>query len=134
MKLSSKSMTAIKMFIDLGEHYEQGFVSLVDIAKRKELSKKFLEQIVPLFKNNNLLICNRGNQGGYKLAKSPNQITLKDIIYLTENNLVEKSDNNGSIDTILNEVDNLLDNYFSNLSLTKLVELEKESYSNNYFI
>lgn len=134
MKLSSKSMTAIKMFIDLGEHYEQGFVSLVDIAKRKELSKKFLEQIVPLFKNNNLLICNRGNQGGYKLAKSPNQITLKDIIYLTENNLVEKSDNNGSIDTVLNEVDNLLDNYFSNLSLTKLVELEKESYSNNYFI
>ena len=122
------------MFIDLGEHYEQGFVSLVDIAKRKELSKKFLEQIVPLFKNNNLLICNRGNQGGYKLAKSPNQITLKDIIYLTENNLVEKSDNNGSIDTVLNEVDNLLDNYFSNLSLTKLVELEKESYSNNYFI
>ena len=134
MKLSSKSMTAIKMFIDLGEHYEQGFVSLVDIAKRKELSKKFLEQIVPLFKNNNLLICNRGNQGGYKLAKSPNQITLKDIIYLTENNLVEKSDNNGSIDTVLNEVDNLLDNYFSNLSLSKLVELEKESYSNNYFI
>ena len=55
MKLSSKSITAIKMFIDLGEHYEEGYISLVDIAKRKELSKKFLEQIVPLFKNNNLL-------------------------------------------------------------------------------
>ena len=83
------------MFIDLGEHYDQGFVSLVDIAKRKELSKKFLEQIVPLFKNNNLLICNRGNQGGYKLAKSPNQITLKDIVYLTENNLLENNETNG---------------------------------------
>lgn len=134
MKLSSKSITAIKMFIDLGEHYEEGFVSLVDIAKRKELSKKFLEQIVPLFKNNNLLICNRGNQGGYKLAKSPNQITLKDIVYLTENNLVESNDGNGSIDSVLNEVDNLLDKYFSNVSLTKLIELEKESYYNNYSI
>ena len=134
MKLSSKSITAIKMFIDLGEHYDQGFVSLVDIAKRKELSKKFLEQIVPVFKNNNLLICNRGNQGGYKLAKSPNQITLKDIVYLTENSLNESNENNGSIDSVLNEVDNLLDKYFSNVSLTKLIELEKESYLNNYSI
>ena len=122
------------MFIDLGEHYDEGFISLVDIAKRKELSKKFLEQIVPLFKNNNLLICNRGNQGGYKLAKSPNKITLKDIVYLTENSLNESNENNGSIDVVLDEVDNLLDKYFSNVSLTKLIELEKESYSNNYFI
>ena len=134
MKLSSKSITAIKMFIDLGEHYDQGFVSLVDIAKRKELSKKFLEQIVPLFKNNNLLICNRGNQGGYKLAKSPNQITLKDIVYLTENNLMENNENNGSIDSVLSDVDNLLNIYFSSISLTKLIELEKESYLNSYSI
>ena len=134
MKLSSKSITAIKMFIDLGEHYDQGFVSLVDIAKRKELSKKFLEQIVPIFKNNNLLICNRGNQGGYKLAKSPNQITLKDIVYLTENNLMENNENNGSIDSVLNDVDNLLNKYFSSISLTKLIELEKESYLNSYSI
>ena len=122
------------MFIDLGEHYDQGFVSLVDIAKRKELSKKFLEQIVPLFKNNNLLICNRGNQGGYKLAKSPNQITLKDIVYLTENNLMENNENNGSIDSVLNDVDNLLNKYFSSITLAKLIELEKESYLNNYSI
>ena len=134
MKLSSKSITAIKMFIDLGEHYEEGFVSLVDIAKRKELSKKFLEQIVPLFKNNNLLVCNRGNQGGYKLAKSPNQITLKDIVYITENNRSEINDSNGSIDAVLHEIDNLIDNYFSSISLTKLVELEKESYANTYSI
>ena len=122
------------MFIDLGEHYDQGFVSLVDIAKRKELSKKFLEQIVPLFKNNNLLICNRGNQGGYKLAKSPNQITLKDIVYLTENNLLENNENTGSIDSVLNDVDNLLNKYFSSISLAKLIELEKESYLNSYSI
>ena len=43
MKLSSKTITAIKMFIDLGEQYENGFISLKDIAQRKDLSKKFLE-------------------------------------------------------------------------------------------
>ena len=134
MKLSSKSITAIKMFIDLGEHYEEGFISLLDIAKRKDLSKKFLEQIVPLFKKNDLLICSRGNQGGYRLAKSPNQISLKDIIYLTENGLNKNSNNDASIDAVMDEVDNLLDNYFTSISLSKLMELEKESYSNNYFI
>ena len=134
MKLSSKSITAIKMFIDLGEHYEEGFISLVDIAKRKELSKKFLEQIVPLFKSNNLLICNRGNQGGYRLAKSPNDISLKDIIYITENNLTKNSTNDGPIDIVLNEVDDLLDNYFTNVSLNKLIELQADSYLNNYII
>ena len=46
MKLSSKSITAIKMFIDLGEHYEEGFISLIDIAKRKDLSKKFRDNII----------------------------------------------------------------------------------------
>ena len=50
MKLSSKSLTAIKMFIDLGEHYEEGFITLNDIANRKDVSKKFLEQIVILYK------------------------------------------------------------------------------------
>ena len=134
MKLSSKSITAIKMFIDLGEHYEEGFISLVDIAKRKELSKKFLEQIVPLFKNNNLLICNRGNHGGYRLAKSPNDISLKDIIYITENNLTKNSTNDGPIDIVLDEVDDLLDNYFTNVSLNKLIELQADSYLNNYII
>lgn len=134
MKLSSKTITAIKMFIDLGEHYEEGFISLLDISKRKDLSKKFLEQIVPLYKSNGLLIGGRGNQGGYKLSKNPNSITLKDIIYATENNLSKSESQNNTLDLVISGVDNLLDNYFSSISLSKLVEDELESYVNNYCI
>ena len=79
------------MFIDLGEHYEEGYISLVDIANRKDLSKKFLEQIVPLYKSNDLLLGNRSNQGGYRLSKAPNQISLKDIVSISELSL-EKTD------------------------------------------
>lgn len=134
MKLSSKTITAIKMFVDLGEHYEEGFISLLDISKRKDLSKKFLEQIVPLYKSNGLLIGGRGNQGGYKLSKNPNSITLKDIIYVTENNLSKSESQNTTLDLVISGVDNLLDNYFSSISLSKLVEDELESYVNNYCI
>ena len=134
MKLSSRTTTAIKMFIDLGEHYEEGFISLVDIAKRKELSKKFLEQIVPLYKSNNLLLGNRGNQGGYRLAKAPNQISLKDIVYISELALEKTNYIDPTIKGIADNVDSLLDNYFSNLTLDKLVEMEQSLYSNNYSI
>ena len=134
MKLSSKTITAIKMFIDLGEQYENGFISLKDIAQRKDLSKKFLEQIVPSYKNAGLLLINRGNQGGYKLAKSPNQISLKDIIYIQENNLTKESVGFAPIDKAIEKADDLLDDYFSKISLAKLIEDQRESYLNDYSI
>ena len=134
MKLSSKTVTAIKMFIDLGEQYENGFISLKDIAQRKDLSKKFLEQIVPSYKNAGLLLGNRGNQGGYKLAKSPNQISLKDIIYIQENNLARELIDFASIDSAINKADILLEDYFSKISLVKLIEDQRESYLNDYSI
>ena len=134
MKLSSKTITAIKMFIDLGEQYDNGFISLKDIAQRKDLSKKFLEQIVPSYKNAGLLLINRGNQGGYKLAKSPNQISLKDIIYIQENNLTKESVGFAPIDNAIEKADDLLDDYFSKISLAKLIEDQRESYLNDYSI
>ena len=134
MKLSSKTITAIKMFIDLGEHYEEGFTSLVDIAKRKDLSKKFLEQIVPVYKNNGLLLCSRGNQGGYRLSKSPNAISLKDIIYVSESGLSKENVDYAPIDNFLNEIDKHLELYLEKKMLSKLIEDAGESYINNYII
>lgn len=134
MKLSSKTITAIKMFIDLGEHYEEGYISLVDIANRKELSKKFLEQIVPLYKVSGLLLGTRGNQGGYRLAKSPNEVTLKDIIYVSEIGLGKENVGYAPIDDFLNQIDKHLEIYLEKKTLANLIESANESYSNNYII
>ena len=134
MKLSAKTISAIKMFIDLGEHYEEGYISLVDIANRKDLSKKFLEQIVPLYKNSGLILGTRGNQGGYRLAKAPNKISLKDIIYITENGLSKGNTGYAPIDNFLNDIDKHLDIYLEKTTLSKLIEEAKDSYSNSYCI
>ena len=134
MKLSSKTITAIKMFIDLGEHYQDGFISLKDVAERKDISKKFLEQIVPIYKNNGLLLGNRGNQGGYRLAKKPQDINMKEIIYTLENDFNKQETGSTPINIMINKADDMLDNYFSNISLVELVEKQKESYSYNYSI
>ena len=134
MKLSSESLTAIKMFVDLGEHYQDDFISLVDIASRKEVSKKFLEQIVVPYKKAGLLIGSRGNQGGYKLAKAPHLITLKEIIEVSENSLFEKQNEGNLIKEILKELDQRIDDYFSSITLSSLVDKQIASYSNNYYI
>ena len=134
MKISSKGLTAIKLFIDLGEQSDEGFVSLIDVSKRKEVSKKFLEQIVVLYKNEGLLIGNRGNQGGYKLAKPANQISLKDILYVSENFIAPLNYNASHIDEIFQKLDTLLDDYLSSVTLDKLIEKQRESYSNSYVI
>ena len=134
MKLSSKSITAIKMFIDLGEHYSESYISLLDISKRKDISKKFLEQIVPLYKNAGLISGNRGNQGGYRLAKTPNQITLKDIVYITENIFGKINSGSLPIDEAFDDLDSLMDEYLTKITLENLVEKQILSYSNSYYI
>ena len=134
MKLSSRTITAIKMFIDLGERYEEGYISLVDIANRKDVSKKFLEQIVIPYKKAGLLIGSRGNQGGYKLARAPHLINLKEIIEVSENSLFEKQNEGNLIKEILKELDQRIDEYFSSITLSSLVDKQIASYGNSYSI
>ena len=48
MKISTKGRYALRVMVDLALNDKEGFVSLNDIAKRQEISNKYLEQIVSL--------------------------------------------------------------------------------------
>ena len=87
MKISTKGRYALRMLYDLALHHEEGYVSLKDIADRQGISKKYLEQIVPLLNKTGLLRTNRGNKGGYMLAGSPDDITVGDVLKATEGSL-----------------------------------------------
>lgn len=87
MKISTKGRYALRMLIDLAEHQGDGYIALKDIAQRQEISKKYLEQIVPILNRADILKTNRGFQGGYRLAKSPDKMTAGDILRATEGNL-----------------------------------------------
>ena len=91
MKISTKGRYALRMVIDLAEHADDGFISLKDIAARQGLSKKYLEQIVPLLNKTGMLSTTRGYQGGYKLAKSPSECTVGAILQTTEGSLAPVS-------------------------------------------
>ena len=87
MKISTKGRYALRMLLDLAEHQGDGYIALKDIAQRQEISKKYLEQIVPILNRAEILKTNRGFQGGYRLAKSPEKLTAGDILRATEGNL-----------------------------------------------
>lgn len=91
MKISTKGRYALRMMVDLAEHQNGEYISLKDIALRQEVSKKYLEQIVPILNKSGFLKTNRGYQGGYMLAKPPRQYTVGDILRLTEGDLGARS-------------------------------------------
>lgn len=87
MKISTKGRYALRMLLDLAEHQGEGYVALKDIAERQDISKKYLEQIIPLFNKSDILRTTRGFQGGYRLAKAPDKCTVGEILRLTEGSL-----------------------------------------------
>lgn len=91
MKISTRGRYSLRMMIDLANHYDDGFVALKDISERQNISKKYLEQIIPLLNKSNLLIASKGHGGGYRLSKDPASITVKDILLSAEGSLMPVS-------------------------------------------
>lgn len=87
MRISTKGRYALRMLADLAINKDKGYISLNEIANRQQISKKYLEQIVPLFNGSGILEANRGFQGGYKLAESAENFTVGDILKITEGSL-----------------------------------------------
>ena len=87
MKISTKGRYALRLMLDLAQNQKDGFVALKDIAERQDISKKYLEQIVPILNRAGLLKTTRGYLGGYMLAKSPQSYTVGDILRITEGSL-----------------------------------------------
>lgn len=85
--ISTRGRYALRVMVDLAKNSQNEFITLKDIAKRQDISKKYLEQIIPIFNRENMLIASRGYGGGYKLSKSPKEYTVGEILRLTESSL-----------------------------------------------
>lgn len=84
MKISTRGRYALRMMIDLAEHDGDEFIALKEITKRQGISKKYMEQIIPLLNQGHLLRTAKGQKGGYKLSRHPSEITIEEIIACAE--------------------------------------------------
>ena len=87
MKISTRGRYALRMMLDLAENQGDGVVALKDIAARQGISKIYLEQIIPVLNRAGLLQTSRGFLGGYRLAKTPVEYTVGEILRAAEGGL-----------------------------------------------
>ena len=87
MKLSTKGRYGLRAVIDLALFSEKEAVSISSIALRQSLSESYLEQLMGKLKKAGIICSVRGAQGGYKLAKSPDKISVGDILRALEGDL-----------------------------------------------
>lgn len=87
MRVSTKGRYALRIMIDLAEHNTGEYIRLKDISERQGITLKYLEQIMPLLTRAGYVKSYRGNNGGYMLAKRPEDYTAGDILRVTEGSL-----------------------------------------------
>ena len=85
--ISTKGRYALRVMIDLAEHKNEKCVPLKSIAKRQDISKKYLETIVKELVKSKLIEGIHGRSGGYKLIKSPEEYSVIEIVMPVEKSL-----------------------------------------------
>lgn len=145
MKISTKGRYALRLMLDLAEHRNDGFVSLKDIAERQGISKKYLEQIIPMLNTPELLRTNRGFQGGYCLAQPPEYYSVGMILRLTEGSLAPVACLAQQPNTcdraedcctlyVWEGLNKVITDYLNSITLQDILDRKSESYSFNYNI
>ena len=85
MLISTKGRYAARMLIDIALHQgEDGYVTMRDVARRQQISKKYMEAFTAPLASAGILGIRRGKNGGYRLLVPPKDITLWQIICLIE--------------------------------------------------
>lgn len=87
MKISTKGRYALRVMLDLALNNTGECIKVKDIAARQGISEKYLEQIIAVLNKAGYVKSVRGAQGGYRIAKAPEEYTVGMILRLTEGSM-----------------------------------------------
>ncbi len=87
MKLSTRGRYGTRAMLDLALHNGEQAVLLKDIARRQEISERYLENIMRILVSTGLVTSVQGRNGGFSLARSPSDIKLSEIIQAVEGSM-----------------------------------------------
>ena len=145
MKVSTKGRYALRLMLDLAINNTGEPISLKDIAKRQEISDKYLEQIISVLNKAKYVKSVRGAQGGYILTKQPKEYTVGMILRLTEGSLApvaclehEPLECERKYDCatlpLWQGLYKVINEYLDGITLQDLLDQQKEHYANDYSI
>lgn len=141
MIISTRGRYALRVIIDLAENCDGSYIPMKTVAARQDISLKYLEQILPVLTKNGIVEATHGKGGGYRLAKSPEDCSVFDVLKLTEelapvSCLVEGAkpcEKKARCKTIelWRGLEDTIKNYLSNYSIADLIT---ENDGDNYVI
>jgi len=128
MRLTSKGRYAVRAMLDLSTHSNGNPVRLQEISSRQNISLHYLEQLFRKLRNGQAVKSVRGPGGGYVLARSMDQITIKDVLDCVGENINPAKDIIGTEAETSSTVEfELSKNYFQNLGIIMREYLETTS-------
>ncbi len=137
MKLSTRSRYGTRMMLDMAQHYDEGPIQIGDIAKRQDISVKYLEQLIIPLKKANYVKSVRGPKGGHMLAKSPEEVTVWEIVEVLEGEInlarcIESPETCDRSDTCLTrgvweEATRAMYDKLNSITLSKMIKTGKTS-------
>jgi Rrf2 family protein len=87
MMISTRGRYALRVIIDLAENADTGLIPMHEVAKRQGISLKYLERILPELVSGQLVEGVHGKGGGYRLTKKPEDISVAEVLKLTEGDI-----------------------------------------------
>ena len=81
MKISASGEVAVRILVEIAK--KEDFVSLKEVSQSLNISLKYAEKIASILTKGNLLESLRGQDGGYRLAKKPSEMSVQEVLELT---------------------------------------------------
>lgn len=144
MKLSTRTRYGMRAIIELAQHDTKRPLQLKTIAKRQDISVKYLEQLMTMLKSAGFVRSVRGSKGGYVLAKPAGQIRLSEVFRCLEGTVTttECVEDEGycvrAADclarVVWTRVEAAIDNVLESMTLQELLDMAKEKRKLDYQI
>ena len=129
MNISLKSEYALKAIFDLASQPQGTPVKIAEIARRQRVPQKFLELILAGLKQGGFVESRRGAEGGYRLARGAEQITVGEVLRFVEDGKKSRRANPDAFSELWKRVDAAIAGLLDNMTFAELARRWKESQS-----
>ena len=145
MRISARGRYALAATISMAARHETGEnITVISLSERLGISKIYLEQVFSLLKKAEIVSSHKGAQGGYRLSRSPADITALEVLTATDMSLFEEAgdtvaDKAPALDTTLRQsvfsaIDAAIRSTLQTLTLQALCEEAKKNRSGQSYM
>ena len=145
MRISSKGRYGLAASVVMAQNYASGaYITVVSLSEQLGISKIYLEQVFSLLKKAELVRSIKGAQGGYRLARPPQEISALEVLTALEQSLFEKTEKSvekkaseiesAMQDSVFSEIDKAVSRALSGVSLYSLMTKAEEYRKNESYM